>query len=54
MRKMAYSLVRETPSALVHLGFALLLVFATGPAVRILLFGLSLDDFLQLRCFGPG
>jgi len=34
--------------------FALLLVFATAPAVRIVLFGLSLDDLLQLRCFGPG
>jgi hypothetical protein len=54
MRKVVYRLVKETPPALVELVFALLLVFATVPALRILLFGFSIDDLLQLRCFDPG
>lgn len=54
MRKIAYRLARETPPALVYLGFLCLLVLATAPAARIVLFGLSLDDLLQLRCVNPG
>jgi len=50
----AYRFVKETPPAMVYLIFALLLVFATAPALRVLLFGLSLDDLLQLRCFDLG
>jgi len=54
MRKAAYRLVRATPSALVYLTFAFLLLLAAMPAWRILLFGISLDDLLQLRCFDLG
>jgi hypothetical protein len=54
MRKVVYRLARETPPAVVYLIFILLLVLATAPALRIALFGLSLDDLLQLRCFNPG
>ncbi|MGX4774146.1 hypothetical protein [Bradyrhizobium guangdongense] len=53
MRKAACRLARSAPPALVHLIFLLLLVLATTPAIRIVLFGLSLDDLLQLRCFAP-
>ncbi|MGY3075815.1 hypothetical protein ACVWZZ_002186 [Bradyrhizobium sp. LM6.10] len=54
MRKVAYRLAREMPPALIYLIFMLLLVLATAPAFRILLFGVSLDDLLQLRCFSLG
>jgi hypothetical protein len=53
MRKVACRLVRTTPPALVYLIFLSLLVLATAPAIRIVLFGLSLDDLLQLRCLAP-
>ncbi|MEY9183767.1 hypothetical protein ABIG06_005343 [Bradyrhizobium sp. USDA 326] len=53
MRKATYRLVRSTPPALVYVAFVLLLVLAVAPAFRVVLFGLSLDDLLQLRCFGP-
>jgi hypothetical protein len=51
MRKAVYRLARETPPALVHAIFILLLMLATAPA---LLFGVSLDDLLQLRCLNLG
>jgi hypothetical protein len=35
----------------VYLIFLLLLAIAIGPPLRIVMFGLSLDDLLQLRCF---
>jgi hypothetical protein len=33
--------------------FLLLLALAIAPALRVVLFGLSLDDLLQLRCSVP-
>ncbi|MCK1360940.1 hypothetical protein [Bradyrhizobium sp. 199] len=54
MRKAAYKLVRDTPPMLVYAIFLFLLLFAIAPAFRIAVFGLSLDDLLQLRCFVPG
>ena len=51
MRGATYKLVRNTPPAVVYLFFLLLLVLATAPAFRVVLFGLSVDDLLQLRCF---
>ncbi|MET4481753.1 hypothetical protein [Bradyrhizobium sp. F1.13.3] len=54
MRKAVYKLARETPPALVHAIFIVLLALATAPAFRIVLFGVSLDDLLQLRCFNLG
>ncbi len=53
MREAAYRLVRSTPPVLSYTIFLLLLVLATAPALRVFLFGLSLDDLLQLRCFAP-
>jgi hypothetical protein len=53
MRRAVYRLVRNTPPALVYAIFLLLLVLATAPAFRPALFGLSVDDLLQLRCFSP-
>ncbi|MGX1167060.1 hypothetical protein AB7M16_003326 [Bradyrhizobium sp. USDA 372] len=53
MRKAVYKLVRSTPPALVYGIFLLLLVLATAPAFRVILFGLSADELLQLRCFAP-
>ncbi|MBI5261613.1 MAG: hypothetical protein HY852_07325 [Bradyrhizobium sp.] len=53
MRK-ACELIRCIPVPLVYLNFALLLVLATAPAWQTLLFGLTLDDLLQLRSFNPG
>ncbi|WP_456837453.1 hypothetical protein [Bradyrhizobium sp. USDA 4486] len=38
----------------VYLIFLLLLVMAMAPTLRIVMFGLSLDDLLQLRCFAAG
>ncbi|TCU65562.1 hypothetical protein EDE08_113176 [Bradyrhizobium sp. R2.2-H] len=52
MGKAIYSLIKRTPPGLVYALFLLLLMLATAPAFRIVLFGLSLDDVLQLRCFG--
>ena len=52
MGKAAYSLVKRTPPGLVYALFLLLLALAMAPAFRIVVFGLSLDDVLQLRCFG--
>lgn len=54
MRKAAYRLVRNTPPMLVYAIFLLLLLFAIAPAFRVAVFGLSLDDLLQWRCFAPG
>ena len=54
MLKAADRLVERIPPALVYLTFAVLLVLAMAPAFRILMFGLSLDDLLQLRCLGLG
>lgn len=31
----------------------MLLALATAPAFRVVLFGLSLDDLLQMRCSVP-
>ncbi|UPK30887.1 hypothetical protein [Bradyrhizobium sp. 195] len=53
MRKAVYRLVKRTPPALVYAILLLLLVLATAPAFRLVLFGLSLDELLQLRCFAP-
>ncbi|EHR04885.1 hypothetical protein [Bradyrhizobium sp. WSM471] len=53
MRKAVYRLARATPPALVYAIFILLLVLAMAPVFRIVLFGVSLDDLLQLRCFNP-
>jgi hypothetical protein len=53
MHKAASKLVRSTPPALVYGIFLLLLVLATAPAFRVVLFGLSVDELLQLRCFEP-
>ncbi|WP_158511606.1 hypothetical protein [Bradyrhizobium sp. CCGE-LA001] len=53
MRKAAYRLVKSTPTVLVHVIFLVLLALAIAPALRVLLFGLSLDDLLQLRCSVP-
>ncbi|MCA1415394.1 hypothetical protein I6F30_30325 [Bradyrhizobium sp. NBAIM20] len=53
MRKAVYRVVRNTPPALVYVIFLLLLVLATAPAFRPVLYGLSVDDLLQLRCFSP-
>ncbi|MCA1438278.1 hypothetical protein I6F33_35835 [Bradyrhizobium sp. BRP20] len=53
MRKAAYRLVRRTPPALVYVIFLLLLMLAAAPAFRPVLFGPSVDDLLQLRCFSP-
>jgi hypothetical protein len=53
MRKTAYRLVKSTPPALVYVVFLSLLVLATAPAFRVVLFGLSLDDLLQMRCLAP-
>jgi hypothetical protein len=53
MRGTIYKLVRNTPPAVVYLILLLLLVLATAPAFRVVLFGLSVDDLLQLRCFTP-
>lgn len=53
MRGAVYRLVRNTPSAVVYVIFLLLVVLATAPAFRVVLFGLSVDDLLQLRCFTP-
>ncbi|MGY4625305.1 DUF2243 domain-containing protein [Bradyrhizobium sp. USDA 4486] len=50
MRKVASTLVRSTPPAVVYLIFLLLLATAMAPPFRIVMFGLSLDDLLQLRC----
>lgn len=54
MRKAAYRLASDIPAPLVYFAFALLLMLATAPVWRIVLFGLSVDDLLQLRCFGIG
>jgi hypothetical protein len=54
MRKAVYKLARETPPALIYAIFIVLLALATAPAFRIVLFGVSLDDLLQLRCFNLG
>jgi hypothetical protein len=51
MRKVACKLVRSTPPAVVYLIFLLLLAIAIAPPFRTVMFGLSLDDLLQLRCF---
>ncbi|SPP97218.1 conserved protein of unknown function [Bradyrhizobium vignae] len=53
MRKAVYRFVRKTPPPLVYAIFLLLLVLATAPAFRPVLFGVSVDDLLQLRCFSP-
>jgi hypothetical protein len=53
MRKATYRLVRSAPPALVYAVFLLLLVLAAAPAFRVVLFGLSVDDLLQLRCLSP-
>ena len=53
MRKAAYRLVKTTPPAVVYVIFLLLLLLAVAPSVRSVLFGLSLDDVLQLRCLAP-
>jgi hypothetical protein len=53
MRKAAYNLVRSTPPALVYAIFLSLLALATAPALRVVIFGASVEDFLQLRCFAP-
>jgi hypothetical protein len=54
MRKTASRLVERTPPVVVYLGFAVLLAFAIAPAFRVLVFGLSLDELLQVRCLGLG
>lgn len=54
MRKAACSLVNKTPPAVVYATFLLLLVLAMAPDFRGVLFGLSLDNVLQLRCSGGG
>ena len=53
MRKAVYKLVRTTPPAVVYVVFLLLLMVATAPAFRVVVFGLSVDELLQLRCFAP-
>jgi hypothetical protein len=40
----------EGSEAAIYAPFALSLVFATYPIWRLLVFGLTLDDLLQLRC----
>jgi hypothetical protein len=40
----------ERSEAPIYAAFALLLVFATYPIWRLLVFGLTVDDLLQLRC----
>jgi hypothetical protein len=54
MRKIIYRLARHTPPALVYAIFVSLLMLAIAPAFRTVLFGLSLDDLLQMRCFNLG
>ncbi|WP_407123405.1 hypothetical protein [Bradyrhizobium sp. STM 3561] len=51
MLKVAYRFVKYTPPVAVYLIFLLLLAIAIAPALRIVMFGLSLDDLLQLHCF---
>jgi hypothetical protein len=53
MRKAVYKLVRTTPPAVVYVVFLLLLMVATAPADRAVVFGPSVDELLQLRCFAP-
>ncbi|MBH5370549.1 hypothetical protein [Bradyrhizobium glycinis] len=53
MRKAVYKLVRSTPPALVYAVFVLLLMLAMAPLCRVLLFGLSMDELLKLRCLAP-
>lgn len=53
MRKAVYKLVRTTPPAVVYVVFLLLLMVATAPAFRVVVFGPSVDELLQLRCFAP-
>jgi hypothetical protein len=53
MRSAVYRLVKSTPPVLVYLIFLLLLALAIAPGLRVVLFGLSLDDLLQLRCSVP-
>ncbi|MFZ5739590.1 MAG: hypothetical protein ACOY6K_22210 [Pseudomonadota bacterium] len=38
-------------TTLIYAGFAVLAVLATAPAWRLAVFGFSIDDLLQLRCF---
>ena len=54
MLKVAYRLVKKIPPAAVYLIFLLLLAIAIAPPLRILMFGLSLDDLLQAHCFTAG
>jgi hypothetical protein len=43
--------LESVPPWAIYAGFAVLIVAATAPVWRLLVFGLSLDDWLQLRCF---
>jgi hypothetical protein len=44
----------SVPERAVSLLFLVLLVLATVPAWRVFAFGLSLNDFLEFRCFQAG
>lgn len=50
----AYRIIKNIPASVLYANFALLLLLATAPAWQPLLFGLSLDDLLSLRCFDLG
>lgn len=39
------------PPLIGYLVFAVLVLLATMPAWRLLVFGMTMDDWLQLRCF---
>lgn len=54
MLKAACRLTSKTPPTVVYAAFLLLLVLAMAPTFRVVLFGLSAEDLLQLRCFGAG
>ena len=51
MRRSATAPFESIPPWAVYAVFALLIVAATASAWRLVLFGLSTDDWLQLRCF---
>ena len=51
MLKEAFELLRRIPPSVIYLNFAVLLVLATLPTWRFLVFGFTLEDLLQLRCF---
>jgi hypothetical protein len=42
---------RQLRHRLPYIGFALILLLAVAPAWRVLVFNLTIDDLLQLRCF---